>query len=299
MHINITEVQFITRGLILLCSIMSFAIMFGVYELILQGIHRIKERRQEINKQEVELTILPARFHAKIENVLHEPDSKYFNYDRLDRFLKQNGAGYVHWYFINPVNFIFIKILISLFTFGFLMLSRRHLLADVTIAVAVFFIPDLWISFKNMSDNKKMLDDIQRANETVKLYGEASGALYNAIFECYKFSENARLKKGLFELYAELQMTHSYELAVEHFLGKFNNSYLTAFAGNTLQAGTIGFNELLLEDMSRDMAELQREQNHNYKNRLKTRWSLLLTGMFVVMLLICIYGMIGNFDSIF
>lgn len=295
MSLGINELQLIIKLLIVFCTLTSFVITFNLHGRVSGKISAIKEQRKSNESREVNIIILPSKLHDKVDKELHKPSRKYFSYERIDSFLRQNGAGFINGYFVNPINFIFIKCVCTVLIFGLALLCEFSFITSVVAGIIGFFILDYLIYSQNKSDNKKMLDDVQRANETIKMYGEISGTLYNAIFECYKFTENARLKQGFFELYGELQMTHSYELAIQHFLEKFNNNYLITLARNIEQAGTVGFNEPLLNDMTKDMAELQRELNYNYKSSLKTRWSVILLLIFVSMIAICIYGMMGDY----
>lgn len=297
MTFGINEIQLIIKICILFFTLIAFFITFNVQGQIKNVIKHLNEKRKASEEKEVDIIILPSKIHTRVVEELQKPSRKYFNYQRLDKFLKQNGAGFISGYFINPVNFIFIKCIISvIILFLCMIIYDFSFIIGLFLSILGFFLLDYLIYSQNKSDNKKMFDDVERANETIKMYGETSGTLYNAIFECYKFTENKRLKQGFFELYGELQMTHSYELAIKHFLEKFNNNYLTILAKNIEQAGTVGFNELLLEDMTKDIAELQRELNYNYRSALKTKWSLILMGIFISMLAICLYAMVGSFN---
>ena len=296
MNLDANTLQQISKVFIIALSIASFVIVSGANERVKQGISALKAQRKNEDTKEINIIILPSRFHDNVEKQLKNPRAGYFNYERMDAFLKKNGAGFLSSYFENPVNFIFIKCAIALVIGLFCMILGGGTIECIGLGVVGFFALDYIIHSENKSDNKEMLDDIHRATETIRMYGESSGTFYNAIFECYKFTKNKRLKRGLFELYGELQMTHSYELAIEHFLGKFNNPQVTAFGRNVEQIGTTGFNEALISDISRDMLEMQKEINYNYKNHLETRWSVIMVVTFIIMLALCIYGMIGDFS---
>lgn len=298
MQLDARQIQMIIRGVIILLVIIAFIITYNLHTRIYAKIKEIKARHQEELAHEVTITILPSKMHERLTNEMQKPSRRYFNYDRIDRFLKQNGAGFVSNYFINPVNFIFIKCVIALLGVCVGLLSDFSAAGCLIFGIAGFFLLDYLIRSQNNSDNKKMLNDIKRANEVIKMYEETSETLYNAIFECYKFTENTRLKKGFFELYGELQMTHSYELACAHFLEKFNNGYIYALARNIQQAGTLGCNPQLLEDMAKDMEELQHELNYNYKQNLETQWGVLLLLGFSLTMIICIYGMMGDMTNV-
>lgn len=298
MTLDARQIQMVIRGMIFLCVLISFIITYNLQGHISTRIKEIKARHKEERANEVTITILPSKMHSRIMGEMRKPSRRYFNYERIDRFLKQNGAGFMSDYFINPVNFIFIKCVISLLAVGVALLCGFSIAGCIIFGLAGFFLLDYLIHSQNNSDNKKMLNDIKRANEVIKMYEETSETLYSAIFECYKFTENERLKKGFFELYGELQMTHSYELACAHFLEKFNNGYVYALARNIQQAGTLGCNPQLLEDMSKDMEELQHELNYNYKQTLETQWGILLLLGFSLTMMICIYGLMGDMSNV-
>lgn len=295
MGIGIRELQVISKILIIFCSFAAFAVVFSLNGRIRERLDALRSKRNKDTSADVNIVILPSKLNSRIETKMHATKQTYFSYERIDKFLKQNGAGFISGYFINPVNFMFLKCLLAVVFAGVAFLTDFSLPGCLIAAVAGFFVLDYLLYAKNRTDNRKMLADIERANETIKMYGEVSGTLYGAVYECYKFSENERLKRGFFELYGELQMTHSYERAIDHFLEKFNNDYLRTLARNIEQAGVIGFNESLLSDMSKDMAELQREQNYNYRAALKTKWSIILLLSFIIMLAVCIYGMMGSY----
>ncbi len=292
---DVKTIQIIIKIVIIICTIAAFILSAGILGCMKRWIDALKMRRKDDEKHEVTITILPSRLHDGIKKQMDKPSHAYFNYNRIDRFLKQNGAGFIHGYYLNPVNFIFFKCLYAIVFILFAILLETHPIVATIAGIIGFFVLDFEVYLKNKRENARMLDDIQRANETIKMYGEVSGTLYSAIFECYKYTENVRLKQGFYELYGELQMTHSYELSINHFLEKFNNTYLESLGRSIEQAGTAGFNPHLLEDMSRDMAELQREQNYNYKNTLKQRWSVLLIFMLTSMIFIFMYGILGGY----
>lgn len=108
------------------------------------------------------------------------------------------------------------------------------------LALAGFFIPDIYAKVSNNSDNEKILLDIRGIFDTIRIKTEGGMFLTSAIMECYKNTRNRRLKQALFEMNAQIIAKNDIRETVDVFNSKFKNKYidtLCVILKQSLEAG--------------------------------------------------------------
>ena len=281
-------ISILIKMLIIICTIATFLLCFCI-----DGGRRKKSSGDNDKKNKI---ILFPKAMGQIETGMKKSKNDYFNYDTVQEFLKKNGAVNLGNGYLNPVNFMFFKTLLAIGVFILALFLKFNIWISLVAGMVGFFILDFLIKSNNKSDNEEMLDDINRANQTIRMYGKAGVFLAEAIYQCYRYTENKRLKKAFLEMHSEILLTHDAESALANFNEKFNNDYIDSLTRNLEQIFAQGFSESLLNDMNKDMLEMQRELNFNYKEAMKRKWTLLTMFLLIIALVICVIGMMGDFN---
>ena len=151
----------------------------------------------------------------------------------------------------------------------------------------------LWISDKR--DNEQMLPDIRKLFEFVKIQMKAGMYLTNTLSACYLAIANRRLKQGLMELNAQLVAWNDVKRAVNVFESKFQNLYISQFCMIVRQSEESGRMTEMLEDMSRQILDMEKQILKKYRGQMERRVLCLTLLMFIGILAIAVYQLAASF----
>lgn len=233
------------------------------------------------------------RAHKNIEGKLKTSNKKYFSYDRIDTMLHAKGIYYMLNGEINPVTFMVLKVAIALI-FGMVGFSIIGWIGTIIAGVLGFFILDILINLSNESDNEDMLMDIKRIFDTLKIQTKGSVHLSNALLECYMVVSNKRLKKELQKLSSYILATNDVPTAVKNFNAQFQNQYIDSLCMTLLQAQDNGKSVQLLDDLSKQIANMQTALNIKEKDRIERKTQFYEILIFAGLIAFCVYALATN-----
>lgn len=260
--------------LLVLLLILSAITLYKVY--LPERIRKLKDSTSQLMGQRLKKTKLD-----------------YFNYDRLNRYLSQNGIDFMFEHKINPVTFVFIKTALSLLflAVAFKLGGEWSLIFGVLGIFIGFFFPDLIIKISNDSDNETMMNDIKEIYDTLKIQTKAGVFLTYSLSECYLAVNSRRLKMALLELNNKILAKKDVETALDEFNMQFDNRYLDTFCIVLKQSLQSGQSVQILADLSVQMTDIQRGINLKEKEKLDRRIQILQLLIFLGLIAICLYGL--------
>ncbi len=226
----------------------------------------------------------------------------YKTEEELDIFLRKTGA-YVWFPKLSAACYRKICTGFGLLSgiFGCILLAvSRAPVIWVGIFAGFFFVGGcflpvfmLWISDKR--DNEQMLSDIRKLYEYVRIQMKAGMHLTNTLSACYLAIANRRLKQGLMELNAQLVAWNDVKRAVNVFESNFQNFYISQFCMIVRQSEESGRMTEMLEDMSRQILDMEKQILKKYRNQMERRVLCLTLLVFVGILAIAVYQLAASF----
>lgn len=234
-----------------------------------------------------------------------EEKSSYFDLERIDRYLRTHG-GYYMFSWLDPFSFLMIKLGAALLGFlvVFSLMPNNLILAflgGLGGAVVGFFAFDWILNIANDSDNEEMLSDVKSIFDTLRTQTKAGVFLSNSLTECYMIVSNARLKSALLDMTNKIVIKNDIEDAVREFNKEFDSPYIDTLCVTILQSMESGKSVQILEDLSKQISDMQSAINIKEQERLDAKIQLLEMGVFVGLigsvLYVLVMSMSGQFAS--
>lgn len=222
--------------------------------------------------------------------------TSYFNLERIDTYLRTRG-GYFMFDWLEPFTFIMIKFGLSLFFFVVgLTILKDNIVGSIFVgaicAFAGFFSFDLVINMANETDNDDMLSDIKAIFDTLKIQTKAGVFLTYSLSECYLIVKNARLKSALLDMTNKIVIKNDIESAVIEFNKNFDNAYIDTLCITINQSMESGKSVQILEDLSKQIADLQHAINLREKEKMENRIQFLELAIFIGLIAVVLYALI-------
>lgn len=228
--------------------------------------------------------------------------SSYFNYERLEMFIKEYGVAYMMYESINPVMYIIIKILIGIFLAVLVMTQVSSVLLFVITFSFGFFLVDILVRRNNDSDNKDMMADIANTYDVLKIQMRAGVFITDAIYFCYQNCSNKRLKDGFLGLYLDIKSSNNVVEALRNFNSKFKNNNISTLCAVLEQSLATGQSADILDNITKKNVDIQKLLNEQYRRKIEGKYHklgiLIVLGMFAVIFYMASIGMtdaISNF----
>lgn len=257
---TIEQIQAIIRVLQILIPIMVFLFILNV-ALSYQPGKSIVKRYERVNKQ------------------LKEIKSSFFDYENTERFLKANGAYYHYGKSINPIRFLILRIILA--SILFVPSIRLHWLIAVVLALVGFQIPVWWILIKNKKDNDRMLLQIKNLYMSLVIQIQAGGNISHIMSVIYEKMPRGRLRTALEEMKRELFLMKDFDVALDQFNRKFNNTSINSLCTILNQAQESGKAVELLLDMSEEIRGMKALQYKKHRKKFKQYMSFCYIGVMV------------------
>ena len=173
---------------------------------------------------------------------------------------------------------------------GMLLAGRLPAVACLGITILLLivgtFLPCLYDRLEDHEDNKKILRDMHRVYDTLRVYLAVDCFITDALEECYRRVANKRLKTAIYELKEGLRSQSEQLSVIETFRLKFDNPHIDQLANLLSQYYRSGNVEGLMTDLSEQMAAIDHAINLRLKERLGLK--ALLQEVLVLM------GMLGG-----
>lgn len=215
---------------------------------------------------------------------------------KWDRLLRKNGAYY--WFpWLSAKRYLMLRIgtglVCGLCGYGIFCLMEAdvsmRVLAYLAGVIFGYFLPMIGFSLSDKRDNEQMISDVRKLYEYIKIQVKAGMYLTNSLSACYLAISNRRLKQGLLELNSRLIATNSVPIAMGEFEEKFTNEYIGYFCMIVSQSEQSGRMAQMLEDMSKQIVDMQRYMLTQKKGRIERKVIFLTLLVFVGILLIAAY----------
>lgn len=242
----------------------------------------------------VKKSVLDVLENTETEDLTKNKKS-YFNLERIDTFLRSHG-GYYMFDWLEPFTFMMIKAGLALLFFivglslgGSLLIG---LILGTVLAVIGFFAFDFIIKVANDSDNDDMMDDIKSIFDTLKIQTKAGVFLSYSLSECYLIVKNARLKAAMLEMTNKIVIKNDIESAVTEFGKNFDNAYIDTLCITIKQSMESGKSVQILEDLSKQIADMQHAINVREREKMDSRIQALELGIFVGLIGAVLYALV-------
>lgn len=232
------------------------------------------------------------RFIEKaIERKMEEKQYGYFSSERIKRYLKSRGFASM-----NPINYILYKFAISIMLFICFYINYG-ILISIFVSIIGFFLLDIAIEFSNKQDNKKIVVDIVRVFDSIKIQIYSGSFISDALKESYLIARNKRFKRALRELNSQLTLTNSLENSIEEFNTKFNCKYIDIFCLAIKQGNESGQLNDILDDVSASLKEIDLIVQKEETERVKMKTSCIQLLVYLGILGVVIYGIFNEISK--
>lgn len=210
--------------------------------------------------------------------------SKYFNYDRLSIFIKEYGVQYIFNESVDPVIFIFIKIIAGTLAGAAVINFIPNIFLVMAAFIAGFFLVDLIVKMNNKQDNDNMMKDIANVYDIMKAHTKANIYIADSVLYCYQICENKRLKDAFNVLYNDMLMSGNITQSLWNFNSKFRNPMIDTLCAILEQSLETGRSAEMLDNITKKMLDVQKLLNERYKNKKENKFHflsiLLVLGLF-------------------
>ena len=228
---------------------------------------------------------------------------RYFNYQKLQKWLKSIGADYAIKGFGDPFRFVIVNLLLMVgivLIFGLL----GNLLAGFGAAIAFVATEIIMLIAIDQKNNSEMSDDISFLYDATAIQLTSNIYIAKAVTNCLAYIQNERLKHALTELCSNLALGGDVRSATKDFSEKFHNEYLDTFCNVIVQiTAEIGEAGQLIEDMSKQLAALKETNFSSRKKSTENKLQFCIIGIFimftVLIFFLCIASMTGSADILF
>lgn len=241
----------------------------------------------------------------KIKDSLEDSfrNERFFQYRKLQKWLKSIGADYTIRGFGNPFRFVMVNLLIVI---GFLLFFGLigKFLAGILLAIVFIATEILMFITIDQKNNKEMLDDISFLYDATAIQLNSNIYIAKAIANCRAYILNNRLRDALTDLCSSMTLGGDVRAATQDFSEKFNNEYLDTFCNVVVQiTAETGEAGKLIEDMSKQLAILKETTFTERKKSTENKLQLCIIGIFilftVLIFILCIASMTGSANILF
>lgn len=224
---------------------------------------------------------------SKANNKIKQTRLKWLNQEKIMEFLIRTGAEYLFHGKLEPITFLLAQA-----ASGLLLLTAGIRLLGITgciFFVIGFMLPRFLLQISNDADNHAMLYDIKNMYDTLRIQTRAGVFFTTALSECYRAVKSGRLKAALLELSGQIAVKQDLETAIDEFNRKFQNVQIDSFCIVLKQSLTSGKTIQVLEDISRQLEDIQHKANLLEKDKLERKVQVMELLLFLGMLAISIF----------
>lgn len=228
---------------------------------------------------------------------------KYFNYQKMQKWLKSIGAEYSIPGFGDPFRFVMTNLLLVVAIISLCGLFGKFL-PGIGLAVLVVMTEIFMLVAIDQKQNKEMLNDISFLYDATSIQLTSHIYVAQAVANCLVYIKNQRLKKALMELCSNITLGGDIRSATKDFSEKFHNEYLDTFCNVIVQiTAETGEAGRLIEDMSKQLSVLKETNFASRKKATENKLQLCIIGIFlmftVVIFFLCIASMTGSTNVLF
>ena len=243
----------------------------------------------------------PERIKESLEDSFRR--GKFFDYQKLQKWLKSIGAEYVVKGFGNPFRFVVTNLFLILGVIALFGILGKFL-AGIGVAVLVVITELIMLIAIDQKNNREMLNDISFLYDATAIQLTSHIYVAQAVANCLEYIKNKRLRQALSELCSNISLGGDIRSATKDFSEKFHNDYLDTFCNVIVQiAAETGEAGRLIEDMSKQLAVLKETNFSSQKKATENKLQLCIIGIFlmftVLIFFLCIASMTGSANILF
>lgn len=220
-----------------------------------------------------------------------------WNYEKVNKYLLQNGASLHYGARVSPVSFLVTKIITCMV--GLYLGCYINGFVGVVLMIVFFSLPNYLLEVMNKRDNETMLPELSLMFNVLSLQIKAGVYVTDALSECYGSIHGKRLRYALFELSGDIVMNADMDDALESFQGKFDNQYIDSLCIIILQAMESGQAVALFGDIAEQINEMELRMLHRRKLSLDRSITFYQLAIFTAVMIAALYACINTmFDAI-
>ena len=263
-------------------SLYALSVVIAIILLILPSI--IVKKAKTMDK----------KIHSNKENIINNWKTKhgFLSYERIEKFLIENGVEYSFKMIKEPTEYIEMIILSSLVSAGVASIFNVYV---IPIAMIVgLFIPYALIKISNNKDNEDMMMDISLIFNALYTQIESGIFVDSAIKECYSIIKHPRLRKEMFKLTGALERNDTpFEEQMDQFNSCFVNPQIESLVIILKQAKKSGKAVNALNDSLDQVKEVEKAVLFLKKEKNALRSQMLqLCSFGVTLIMVIIYSFI-------
>lgn len=233
--------------------------------------------------------------YREIYGLLREKQKDSDRYQRLERWMTQNGAVFHYGQRITPAKYLVVRMVFALV--GVWVMVPISAGGGILVGALLFLLPNWLLTYLNSKDNEKMLPELKLVYNAMELQIKAGVYVTDALAECYGSVRDRRLRAALLDLAGDIVMRADIEEALGRFQGKFDNRYVDSLCITILQALESGQAVELLGDISeqiKDMEQALLERKKAALDRSLTFYQLaVLAAVLGIALYACVTRLLG------
>ena len=200
-------------------------------------------------------TRLLLRTYEEISSSLKKSKNSLLDYEKLNGFLKSNGADFHFGRWVNPVNYTGIRLVTG--AVGLLAGNYYGIWVGFIVAVAFFKVPDLMLVWLNKKDNEQLIPELKMVYSSLVMQIKSGVHILDALSECYTSIADKRLRRALYMLSGSIVMNGDAEGALDEFGNRFDNRYIDALCITVIQALESGQSVDVLTDIAEQIKDLE------------------------------------------
>lgn len=232
--------------------------------------------------------MLLLRTYEEFTGMVRERRRYRLTYDRLEDFLRRNGAACHYGSWMNPLRYMGIRIVAG--GAGLLAGCSFHIFYGILLMTAFYQIPGLMLRHLNRQDNERLLPELKLVYQALSIQIRAGVYVTDALAECYGSVQEERLRLALLELSGDIVMKSDLYDALDRFQGKFDNRYVDSLCIILLQALESGQAVELLADISEQIKDMEVTVWNRRKGALDRSVTFYQLGMLAAVLVVVMYA---------
>lgn len=226
--------------------------------------------------------------YGELQQFFREKRRGLLDYQKLEEYLKRNGADFHFGKWINPVSFTAVRLLLG--GTGIFLGAIVGYVQGFALAFLLFWLPDGMLLWMNSRDNERMLPEIKLVYHAISMQIRAGVYVTDALAECYGSVKDVRLRTALLSLSGEIALKADVEDALERFQTRFDNRYVDSLCITMLQAMESGQAVDLLSDIAEQIKDMETALMNKKKNGLDRNITFYQLGILSAVLIVVLYA---------
>lgn len=219
----------------------------------------------------------------------------FWDYERLEKYLRVHGAAYFYGNWMNPVSYLALCIVTG--GIGLLLGMSFGIFGVAACSFIGCLLPGILLQYLNKRDNEKMLPELDMVYSALSIQIRAGVYITDALAECYGSVTHERLRDALQNLSGDIVMKGDLDRALERLQGQFQNRYIDSLCITILQAMESGQAVELLGDISEQIKDMEITLQHKKKEQLNRSVTFYQLGIFALILVLVLYACVVHMFS--